>query len=103
MPDQIYALAVKLHVPDSTHNFGLGNFMVSLALLSEKNVTLVEASRPALLNYKSPLQRTLLTLWRMVPLVLFNRGTETQTLVVQLIEGFQDSEVSVSSSLHPSQ
>jgi hypothetical protein len=29
----------------------------------------------------------------MIPLVLLNRGTETQTLVVQMIEGFQNSEV----------
>jgi seipin len=94
MLDQEYIFSVKLTVPDSAHNFKVGNFMVHLALVSEKNRTLADVSRPALLQYKSPLLRSMQTVLRVFPLI-FNYASEVQSIQVSMLDGYQEQEVRI--------
>lgn len=45
-PGQRYNLAVELEVPESEVNLNLGNFMVSMELLTKHNISMAKSTRP---------------------------------------------------------
>ncbi|KAJ3012358.1 Berardinelli-Seip congenital lipodystrophy 2 (seipin) [Thoreauomyces humboldtii] len=88
-PEQHYDLALELVVPDSQRNFDLGNFMVHIDLRTRDNKTTASSSRPASLEYRTPLLRTMLTLWKAVPLLL-GMTSESQTVKLLLLEKYEE-------------
>ncbi|KAI9140945.1 putative adipose-regulatory protein-domain-containing protein [Paraphysoderma sedebokerense] len=85
-PNQPYDISLTLHVPLSSSNMELKNFMVTAALLTSQNETLYFASRPATLVYQSPLARYMQTVFYAVPLILGYSNVESQTFQVPLVE-----------------
>lgn len=108
MKDQQYSFSLKLVVPNSPHNFKLGNFMVHFIILDSYNKTLSVISRPGLVIYKSPLLLTLNTLASSLWLLLGSRS-ESQKILIPLLELYspkkQDHFIQISlstSDLHVS-
>ncbi|KAI9099877.1 putative adipose-regulatory protein-domain-containing protein [Phlyctochytrium arcticum] len=91
-PEQHYDFTLELNVPDSTQNLELGNFMVQIELQSYDNKTTAMSSRPCALTYKSPLLRTMLTVWKSIPL-LFGFAKEAQTVQLLLLEKYEENEI----------
>ncbi|KAF9937792.1 hypothetical protein BGZ67_000889 [Mortierella alpina] len=91
---QEYDISVKLEVPSSRRNVALGNFMVVVKLLDEKDNIVATANRPATLTYESTLLRVMRTIWRTIPLVL-RWSREAEVLQMSMIENF------VQKSSHP--
>ncbi|KAJ3183658.1 Berardinelli-Seip congenital lipodystrophy 2 (seipin) [Gaertneriomyces sp. JEL0708] len=89
--EQHYDLSLALTVPDSSRNLHLGNFMVHLDLQTKANQTIASASRPALLEYRSPMLLMMRTIWRAMPLVL-GFASESQTIEIPLLERFEENE-----------
>ncbi|KAJ3093827.1 hypothetical protein HDU96_002004 [Phlyctochytrium bullatum] len=85
--EQHYNLGLQLWMPNSDENFNLGNFMISMELLSATNKTLATTLRPAIMRYQSPLLRTISTVVSSFPLVL-GTSYEAQVLNIPLIEDF---------------
>ena len=85
MNDQKYSFSLKLKVPNSPHNFNLGNFMVHFRLLDSYNNTMAWASRPGLVIFKSPLLLTLNTIISSFWLLLGSKS-ESQKLEIPLME-----------------
>ncbi len=97
-------------MPQNSHNQQLGNFMIQLRLLNVQQPTKVNvndqiafedyvmkngtsvytSSRPAILPYKSRWTR-LLELFIRMPLIITDFASESQKLVVPLLEDFYDS------------
>ncbi|KAI8824962.1 putative adipose-regulatory protein-domain-containing protein [Fimicolochytrium jonesii] len=88
-PEQHYNFALELSVPDSHSNFDLGNFMVYIDLQSKANKTLASSSRTGILQYRTPLLRTMLTIWKGLPLV-FGWTKEAQSIFVPLVEKYEE-------------
>ncbi|KAI8810784.1 putative adipose-regulatory protein-domain-containing protein [Cladochytrium replicatum] len=89
--DHHYKLGVEMTVPDSSHNFELGNFMIHLTVHSKSNVTVVDSHRPAMLKYKTPLLRAITTLWKALSLVL-EISSESQKVFIEMADDFTDHE-----------
>lgn len=93
-PSRHYDFALLLVIPDSEHNFNLGNFMAVLQLKDERNRTTAESHRPALVRYKSPLLRRLGTyanaLW-----YLSSAGLESQEFAVELLDNYEEKQVAI--------
>jgi len=66
----------------------VGNFMISLSLVTPSNEVLATSSRPAILTYTSPLISTSLTILNS-PLLITGFKKESETLLVQLMERFE--------------
>ncbi|KAI8920152.1 putative adipose-regulatory protein-domain-containing protein [Powellomyces hirtus] len=92
-PEQHYDLALELVVPDSDRNFELGNFMVRIDLYTKDNKTTASSSRPATLEYRTPLLRTMRTLWNGLPLLL-GLSKEAQTVKLLLLEKYEEMQAS---------
>ncbi|KAJ1532465.1 Berardinelli-Seip congenital lipodystrophy 2 (seipin), partial [Nowakowskiella sp. JEL0078] len=69
-PEQHYTIGIEIFTPDSEKNLEQGNFMVSMGLYSKNNETIGLSNRPVLLRYKSPLFRSLTTIYKLLPLLL---------------------------------
>ncbi|KAM0751684.1 hypothetical protein T439DRAFT_355586 [Meredithblackwellia eburnea MCA 4105] len=82
--DQAYDVNLQLTVPTSARNVELGNFMVSLVLVTQSGQATVNVSRPSTLRYRSPLSHSLTTL---SPLSLLSvRSADVQQLSIPLVE-----------------
>ncbi|KAI8924047.1 putative adipose-regulatory protein-domain-containing protein [Entophlyctis helioformis] len=90
-PEQHYNLVVDFFVPDSDNNLDLGNFMVNIDALAKDNTSLVRASRPAILMYKSPLFRSWNMYWKLTSL-LFGLSLESQQFTVRLVEDYEEKQ-----------
>jgi len=91
--EQEYDIFVDLVLPTSDRNYALGNFMVKVELLNEDGQSVHVSSRPAILQYESPVQRLARTLTTL-PLLLINWHQEVQSLSVMLFESFvQGSDI----------
>ncbi|KAI8373075.1 putative adipose-regulatory protein-domain-containing protein [Radiomyces spectabilis] len=85
--EQAYDVSVKLHVPTSTINFDIGNFMVTTELQTSGGSRLAYASRPAILRYQSNTQRVLHVVAKALPLLL-GLTEESQSITIPLMENF---------------
>ncbi|KAI8593611.1 putative adipose-regulatory protein-domain-containing protein [Geranomyces variabilis] len=92
-PEQHYDLALELVVPDSHSNFELGNFMVYIDLHTKDNKTTASSSRPAILEYRTPLLRYMRTMWNGLPLLL-GLTKEAQTVKLLLLEKYEEMQTS---------
>ncbi|KAJ3157584.1 Berardinelli-Seip congenital lipodystrophy 2 (seipin) [Geranomyces michiganensis] len=92
-PEQHYDLAFELVVPDSHSNFELGNFMVYIDLHTKDNKTTASSSRPAILEYRTPLLRIMRTMWNGLPLLL-GLTKEAQTVKLLLLEKYEEMQAS---------
>lgn len=70
MPGQRYDITVHLHVPESHQNLDMGNFMITASLLNNMNKTISLSKRPGIVAYRTPLARSIRTIWNSVWLVL---------------------------------
>ncbi|KAI1309406.1 Seipin [Halotydeus destructor] len=86
---QQYRVGVELDLPESDTNWDQGMFMLKVELFDTNMNLITSASRPAILQYKSPLLRVLSTVvyW---PLLVTGLKSETQHLSIPLIESFAD-------------
>ncbi|KAI8912439.1 putative adipose-regulatory protein-domain-containing protein [Gorgonomyces haynaldii] len=87
--DSLYNFHVHLNVPDSENNLMIGNFMVELSLYSDQTL-LHYSKRPAMIQYKSSLLRSIETYYRLLSLLSGSR--QSQTLDIHMIEGFQTNQ-----------
>ncbi|KAJ3183458.1 Berardinelli-Seip congenital lipodystrophy 2 (seipin) [Geranomyces variabilis] len=92
-PEQHYDLALELVVPDSHSNFELGNFMVYIDLRTKDNKTTASSSRPAILEYRTPLLRYMRTMWNGLPLLL-GLTKEAQTVKLLMLEKYEEMQIS---------
>ncbi|KAH6592714.1 hypothetical protein BASA50_007894 [Batrachochytrium salamandrivorans] len=90
-PEQHYSFTADISIPDSDANFKLGNFMVSIELLSKNNDSLAQSIRPAMVRYKSSLFKTVTLLWK-VFFIPFGGFTEAQQLSVCLVENYVEKK-----------
>ena len=90
MNDQQYTFSLKLNVPNSPHNFGLGNFMVNFNLLDGQNNTVSSTCRPGLVTFKSPLLLTLTTIVSSLWLLIGSKS-ESQMIKIPLLELYSPS------------
>lgn len=109
MKDQQYTFSLKLNVPNSPHNFKLGNFMVHFTIIDSYNNTISQISRPGLVIFKSPLLLTLNTLVSCLWLLMGSKS-ESQRIIIPLMELYspkpKDSLIKISlstSELHISE
>ena len=84
--DHVYNFHIKLNVPDSNTNQGLGNFMIRMDLYSQGQVVASE-KRPVKLKYRSELLRNLYTLWKL-PSLLADLDVESHQVFLPLIENY---------------
>lgn len=84
---QQYAVEVILEMPESEKNRKQGMFMIKLSMASASGVVLQTSSRPAVLHYRSPLFRTIYTIF-FSPALLAGTFEEKQKLVVPLFENY---------------
>ncbi|KAG8181379.1 hypothetical protein JTE90_025926 [Oedothorax gibbosus] len=87
---QAYAIELALEMPESERNIQQGMFMIHLDMLSEKGEVLKTSRRPALLHYRSPLFKTIFTLF-FVPALLAGTVEEKQSLSVPLFEKYVEN------------
>ncbi|KAJ3412117.1 Berardinelli-Seip congenital lipodystrophy 2 (seipin) [Chytridiales sp. JEL 0842] len=92
-PEQYYNLGVQLLVADSPANLELGNFMVSMDLISAQNKTLASSNRPAILKYKSDMFRSLSTMYYALSM-LWGFRDESQNIRVLLVENYMELQSS---------
>jgi len=96
---QYYNVLIELNVPDSRHNYDLGNFMINLTFKNSLNQTVAYSSRPCIVKYKSFIQRNIESLVKTVP-IFFDVTQESQTIFLPLIENFmEDEEVSTTKAV----
>jgi len=88
---QYYNVLIELNVPDSQHNYNLGNFMINLAFKNALNETVAYSSRPCIVKYKSFVQKNIETIVKTVPL-FFDVAQESQTIHLPLFESFMEDE-----------
>ncbi|GAA6062484.1 hypothetical protein JCM10212_001857 [Sporobolomyces blumeae] len=79
-PGNSYDLSLELVVPSSEQNLRMGNFMVSLGLVSSQDETVLNVSRPAILTHPTYPRFSYLLPLRPIP-------PPTQHLRVPLVEG----------------
>ncbi|OUM56736.1 hypothetical protein PIROE2DRAFT_21587 [Piromyces sp. E2] len=92
---QYYNVLMELNVPDSQHNYDLGNFMINLTFKNALNETVGYSSRPCIVKYKSFVQKNIETIVKTVPL-FFDVAQESQTIYLPLIESYMEDEVQLS-------
>jgi len=96
---QYYNVLIELNVPDSQHNYDLGNFMINLTFKNALNETVGYSSRPCIVKYKSFVQKNIETFVKTVPL-FFDVAQESQTIYLPLIESYmEDDEVSTTKAI----
>jgi len=96
---QYYNVLMELNVPDSQHNYDLGNFMINLTFKNALNETVGYSSRPCIVKYKSFVQKNIETIVKTVPL-FFDVAQESQTIYLPLIESYvEDEEVSTTKAI----
>ncbi|ORX87499.1 hypothetical protein BCR32DRAFT_215288 [Anaeromyces robustus] len=96
---QYYNVLIELNVPDSQHNYDLGNFMINLKFKNALNETVAYSSRPCIVKYKSFVQKNIETIVKTVPL-FFDVAQESQTIYLPLIESYiEDEEVSTTKAI----
>jgi len=88
---QYYNVLIELNVPDSQHNYDLGNFMINLSFKNALNETVAYSSRPCIVKYKSFVQKNIETIVKTVPL-FFDVAQESQTIHLPLFESFMEDE-----------
>jgi len=88
---QYYNVLIELNVPDSKHNYDLGNFMINLTFKNALNETVAYSSRPGIVKYKSLVQKNIETIVKTVPL-FFDVAQESQTIHLPLFESFMEDE-----------
>lgn len=88
---QYYNVLIELNVPDSKHNYDLGNFMINLTFKNALNETVAYSSRPCIVKYKSFVQKNIETIVKTVPL-FFDVAQESQTIHLPLFESFMEDE-----------
>ncbi|KAF3917764.1 Seipin [Dactylellina cionopaga] len=89
MHNQAYDIYISLTLPTSPHNFGAGNFMVSLKLFENYPETpklIATSKRAACLTYRSDIIHTMDTVMRS-PLYISGWRREQETLNVLMLEG----------------
>ncbi|KAI8853008.1 putative adipose-regulatory protein-domain-containing protein [Chytridium lagenaria] len=89
--DQHYNLGLQLWVPSSTQNFDLDIECIKQAGKFYFYHHIMLKSTKVILKYKSPLLRTMSTVYTAVPL-LFGTTTESQILNVPLIEDYAETK-----------
>jgi len=96
---QYYNVLMELNVPDSQHNYDLGNFMINLTFKNALNETVGYSSRPCIVKYKSFVQKNIESIVKTVPL-FFDVAQESQTIYLPLIESYiEDEEVSTTKAI----
>ncbi|GAO47735.1 hypothetical protein SAICODRAFT_73822 [Saitoella complicata NRRL Y-17804] len=102
--DQPYDVALSLHVPPSSTNLALGNFMVTLEIhayplppppsppttseiLSDPSAILARTTKPGLLQYKSHIERTLSDLIKS-PLYLTGLSHQVEHVRIPLLDSW---------------
>jgi len=96
---QYYNVLMELNVPDSKHNYDLGNFMINLTFKNSLNETVAYSSRPCIVKYKSFVQKNIETIVKSVP-NFFDVTQESQTIYLPLIENYmEDEEVSTTKAI----
>jgi len=88
---QYYNVLIELNVPDSQHNYDLGNFMINISFKNAMNETVAYSSRPCIVKYKSFVQKNIETIVKTVPL-FFDVAQESQTIHLPLFESFMEDE-----------
>ncbi|KAJ2017438.1 hypothetical protein GGI06_002898 [Coemansia sp. S85] len=86
---QAYTVTLDLHVPTSEYNEKLGNFMISLGMLDAQAGVVYQASRAAILPFRSTAVRYLQTMLRAIPLAL-GLSQESRVLSVVLADDLYD-------------
>jgi len=96
---QYYNVLMELNVPDSKHNYDLGNFMINLTFKNSLNETVAYSSRPCIVKYKSFIQKNVESIVKSVP-NFFEVTQESQTIFLPLIESYmEDEEVSTTKAV----
>ena len=82
-----YRVELCLRLPESPPNVAAGTFVASIRIVSESNATLLAASRPLVLRYRSAQLSYMRTWFYALPL-LFGWMDESQLLCATLAEAF---------------
>jgi hypothetical protein len=82
--NETFDLYIILTVPESDHNFNIGNIMISTKLYSTSNQVLLSTKRPSIMVQKTALVRTLESI--LSPFVILAYKHQKQVLRVPLIE-----------------
>jgi hypothetical protein len=88
-PYSQFDVDVKLDVPDSEYNQNVGMFQIQTELLTNTGETILDAMRPAVLRYRSPLVRWMkaIAYW---PLHVTGFVEEKQTIVVRMFSKIRE-------------
>ncbi|XP_055926124.1 seipin-like [Argiope bruennichi] len=87
---QAYSIEIDLHMPESERNLNQGMFMIRLDMVSKQGDILQSSRRPAILHYRSPLFKTIYTLF-FVPALLAGSLEEKQSFSVALFEKYVEN------------
>ncbi|KAF8788915.1 Seipin like protein [Argiope bruennichi] len=87
---QAYSIEIDLHMPESERNLNQGMFMIRLDMVSKQGDILQSSRRPAILHYRSPLFKTIYTLF-FVPALLVGSLEEKQSFSVALFEKYVEN------------
>ncbi|GBN12981.1 Seipin [Araneus ventricosus] len=87
---QAYSIEIDLNMPESERNLDQGMFMIRLDMVSKHGDVLKSSRRPAILHYRSPLFKTIYTLF-FVPALLAGSLEEKQSLTVPLFEKYVEN------------
>jgi len=85
---QTYSISLKLKIPDSPINEDHGMFMTCLKISSSSGKQIGESCRSSILEYKSPLLRSMETL-SLSPALLTGWSEQKQELVINYFSNFQ--------------
>ncbi|CAL1296075.1 unnamed protein product [Larinioides sclopetarius] len=87
---QAYSIEIDLNMPESERNLDQGMFMIRLDMVSKHGEILKSSRRPAILHYRSPLFKTIYTLF-FVPALLAGSLEEKQSLTIPLFEKYVEN------------
>jgi len=85
---QTYSISLKLKIPDSPLNEDHGMFMTCLKISSSSGKQIGESCRSSILEYKSPLLRSMETL-SLSPALLTGWSEQKQELIINYFSNFQ--------------
>ena len=85
---QTYSISLKLKIPDSPLNEDHGMFMTCLKISSSSGKQIGESCRSSILEYKSPLLRSMETL-SLTPALLTGWSEQKQELIINYFSNFQ--------------